>query len=303
MKPAVLVFAASDGGGGAGLLADCRALAFAGCRPLAVVTGVSAQNSEGLRGLWPVPAASLRAQFAALAEEEKKNGGTVAAVKIGVLAGNAEAVAECLRELPGDVLVVWDPVVAPGAGGRKSFADADAIREMRRIIAPHVFLATPNPGEIKKLTGTKFISKGARALMADGARNVVVTGVSVGKTLMRNELYCEGIDDTHDAGRFHIRPGNYHGSGCMFSSLAAGYLARREELIFYHCGGEYDDMLMLQEICECAHRQTLSAVALAAKESPGEGRYKTLPLFPPCRPADERDFGKWLQKKDGYYDD
>ena len=108
MKKCVAVFAATDGSGGAGLLADCRAIAKAGCRPLAVATGVSAQNLDAFFGLWQVPPSVVIAQFAALSCMP------VAAVKIGMLAGNAAAVGKCLRQIA-PAPVVWDPVIAATA--------------------------------------------------------------------------------------------------------------------------------------------------------------------------------------------
>ena len=229
MKKCVAVFAATDGSGGAGLLADCRAIAKAGCRPLAVATGVSAQNLDAFFGLWQVPPSVVIAQFAALSCMP------VAAVKIGMLAGNAAAVGKCLRQIA-PAPVVWDPVIAatapatiaPPANNTKlkilKTFDAESVR---RHIAPMVFVATPNRGELSVLTGEKTLSGGLRVMFADGVRNVLITGIAAGRGKLRHCLYADGNvrapkwDITCDK-----RRGVFHGSGCLFSSLLAAHLAR-----------------------------------------------------------------------------
>ncbi|MBE8158231.1 MAG: bifunctional hydroxymethylpyrimidine kinase/phosphomethylpyrimidine kinase, partial [Betaproteobacteria bacterium] len=107
--PAVLIFSAVDGTGGAGAFADNRAIAAAGCIPLSIITAVTAQNLDGVLACWRLPPQKIRAQFAAL-----KNA-PIRAVKIGVLHA-AEAAAECIDSLGGKIPVVWDPVLAPTFG-------------------------------------------------------------------------------------------------------------------------------------------------------------------------------------------
>ncbi|MGI9337519.1 MAG: bifunctional hydroxymethylpyrimidine kinase/phosphomethylpyrimidine kinase [Gammaproteobacteria bacterium] len=228
MKKIVAVFASIDGGGGAGLLADCRAVASAGCRPLAVVLGVSAQNLDNFAGLWQVPPGVVGAQFSAL------SGAPVAAVKIGMLADNAAAVGRCIKQIrqTHPAPVVWDPVVAataPLAGAAKQ-QKPNAIQNARRHIARHVFVATPNRAELSALTGGKTISEGLRVLFADGVRYVLITGIAAGKGKLRHCLYsadsdvCAPIWDVV----CERRRGVFHGSGCLFSSLLAAHLARGE---------------------------------------------------------------------------
>ena len=49
--PVVLVFAASDPSGGAGLHADLLTLASTGCHPLSVVTAVTVQDTSGVEAV------------------------------------------------------------------------------------------------------------------------------------------------------------------------------------------------------------------------------------------------------------
>ena len=64
--PAVAIFAATDGTGGAGLFADIAAVRNAGCRAVAITTAVTAQNLHTVSGLWSVSAACVQAQFDAV---------------------------------------------------------------------------------------------------------------------------------------------------------------------------------------------------------------------------------------------
>ena len=57
----VLIIAGFDPSGGAGLIADLRALTAFGCRPVAAVTSLTFQNSVGVWGATHQNEESLRA--------------------------------------------------------------------------------------------------------------------------------------------------------------------------------------------------------------------------------------------------
>ena len=56
LPPIVLVFAASDPSGGAGLQADIMTLSSMGCHPLSVVTAVTIQDTTGVDDVSPIDA-------------------------------------------------------------------------------------------------------------------------------------------------------------------------------------------------------------------------------------------------------
>src|SRR5882762_8910259 len=66
--------------GGAGLIADVRALVAFGCRPVSSMTSLTFQNSESFEGAIHQSAESLRAQILPFVKEFH-----IAAVKIGML--------------------------------------------------------------------------------------------------------------------------------------------------------------------------------------------------------------------------
>lgn len=265
MKKIVAVFSSADSGGGAGLLADCRAVASAGCRPLAVVLGISAQNLDNFFGLWQVPPSVVESQFSALAAA------SVAAVKIGMLAGNAAAVGKCIKRIKDinkndRVPVVWDPVfvsTAPLAGklATATKQTADMINARRRL-APCAFVITPNRAELMALTGERSISAGLRVLFADGARNVLITGINERGGKLRHCLYSA---DNASTPTWDVvcdkRRGLYHGSGCLLSSLMAAYLAKGASAV---------------AACSLAHRRVLAAIDKAQNAPEGYGRRQKL---------------------------
>ena len=93
-RPAVLVIAATDSSGGAGLTRDVRVLTDFSVDALCVVTAVTAQSDKKVTAVHHVPPDVIRAQIAAALATRQ-----VGAIKIGMLGNRAtvEAVVEGLR--------------------------------------------------------------------------------------------------------------------------------------------------------------------------------------------------------------
>ena len=106
-RPArVLTIAGSDSGGGAGIQADLKTMLAHGVHGMSVITAITAQNSLGVQGIWPLPADAVREQFRSVVDDIG-----VDAVKTGML-GTSEVV-DCVADLLGRT--------RPGrAGGRRS---------------------------------------------------------------------------------------------------------------------------------------------------------------------------------------
>src|SRR6266446_3502413 len=108
----VLSIAGFDPSGGAGLIADVRALVAFGCRPVAAMTSLTFQNSDGVFGAIHQSAESLRAQILPVVKEFR-----IVAVKIGMLP-TRELVLEVARllgetKMPAPVI---DPVLNSSSG-------------------------------------------------------------------------------------------------------------------------------------------------------------------------------------------
>ena len=92
-RPAVLVIAATDSSGGAGLTRDVRTLTDFSVDALCAVTAVTAQSDKRVTAVHHVPPDVIRAQISAALETRQ-----VGAIKIGMLGTRetVETVAECL---------------------------------------------------------------------------------------------------------------------------------------------------------------------------------------------------------------
>src|SRR5438270_11270645 len=173
--PVVLTVAGFDPSGGAGIIADVRTILRFGCRPVAAITSLTFQNTEGVFGAVHEGAQSVRAQILPVIEES-----LVAAVKMGMLP-TAEIVlelAQLIRDqrLPPPVI---DPVMRSSSG--YELIDQDAIEVLRRELIPLARLITPNIPEAEALAGVRIedqqgLQNAAQTLREMGARAVLITG-------------------------------------------------------------------------------------------------------------------------------
>ncbi|HWA39864.1 MAG TPA: hydroxymethylpyrimidine/phosphomethylpyrimidine kinase [Burkholderiales bacterium] len=215
--PLVLAFAASDPTGGAGIQADILTLAARGCHPLSVMTGVTVQDTHGVRQMRALDADLVAAQARALLEELR-----VAAFKLGVLASaaNAAAIARILGEHPA-VPVVVDPVLASGRGD--ALSDDNLVAALRADILPRATVLTPNSLEARRLAGLEDLAACPARLIEMGCRHVLVTGTHEDTAEVENVLHgAGGVLRSH---RWPRLPASYHGSGCTLASALAAALA------------------------------------------------------------------------------
>ncbi len=232
--PLVMIFAASDPTGGAGLQADLMTVASMGCHGLSVVTGLTVQDTAGVEEFIAIDADFIDAQARCLLEDMP-----VAAFKIGVL-GSVEAVAviaEIVSDYP-DIPLVLDPVLASGRGD--AFGDDEVIAAIRELLIPQTTILTPNSLEARRLArqdsdgedggdvddedGSSLeLSVCADRLIEWGSEFVLITGTHENTSEVVNTLYTEGSILRSDA--WERLPGSYHGSGCTLASAIAALLA------------------------------------------------------------------------------
>ncbi|MBC7802935.1 MAG: hydroxymethylpyrimidine/phosphomethylpyrimidine kinase [Candidatus Parcubacteria bacterium] len=223
--PMVLVFAASDPTGGAGLQADLLTIAALGCHPLSVLTAITAQDTRGVDGLLALePEWVARQARVVLADLP------VAAFKIGVLgsARNAEAVAALLAEHP-RTPVVLDPVLASGRGDPLS--DNETVQVLRSLLLPRTTVLTPNSLEARRLAlaaPDAELPQCALELARLGCKRVLITGTHETGAEVTNTLYDAGGMVRED--RWPRLAGEHHGSGCTLASALVALLAKGKEL-------------------------------------------------------------------------
>ena len=214
-----LTIAASDSGGGAGIQADLRAFAAAGCYGTSVIVALTAQNTLGIAAIHEVPAAFIAAQLSAVLDDIGAD-----AVKTGALFTTAivETVAEGLRNrtLP----LVVDPVTAATTGRR--LLDDDAMDALVRLLFPLATVVTPNLGEAALLAGRAGDAREmAERIGARGARAVLITG---GHGEPVDHLFWNGEHLDIPVPRVEARA--THGSGCTHSATLTAELAKGLDL-------------------------------------------------------------------------
>lgn len=222
--PIVLVFAANDPSGGAGMQADILTLASMGCHPLPVITGLTVQDTIGVESVMAIDAEWVADQARCVLEDMP-----VAAFKLGVLGSveNIAAIAEVVSDYP-DVPLVFDPVLASGRGDE--FASDELIIAMREMLFPQTTVLTPNIVEARRLVqpdGDEAEDAGepaiAQRLLQLGCEFVLVTGTHANTPKVVNSLYNrEGLVRADSWERL---TGSYHGSGCTLAAAVAATLA------------------------------------------------------------------------------
>ncbi|CAG0951486.1 hydroxymethylpyrimidine/phosphomethylpyrimidine kinase [Rhodocyclaceae bacterium] len=229
LPPIVMVFAASDPSGGAGLQADIMTLSSMGCHPLSVVTALTVQDSAGVEDVLAIDADWVADQARALLEDM-----SVSAFKVGMLGSveNIAAIAEIISDYP-DIPLVLDPVLSSGRGDE--LASEDMIAALRELLLPQTTLLTPNSIEARRLALDESneeddpdLAECARRLVGAGAEYVLITGTHEHTPQVVNSLYGENGLIRADA--WERLPGSYHGSGCTLASAIAANLANGLEL-------------------------------------------------------------------------
>ena len=221
MTPRILIVAGSDSSGGAGLQADLRTVQALGGYGMTAVTAVTVQNTLGVHGVLPVPAAMVAAQMRACLDDIGAD-----AVKIGMLGSVEviEAVGEVLRDVR--VPVVLDPVMV-AKGGAVLLAD-DAIGAMGALLRL-ASIVTPNTPELAALAGVEIedeadVVLAAQELLGQGARAVLAKGAHLAGDEIADWLVTPLAQVRMTSARIDTR--HTHGTGCTLASALAVGLAR-----------------------------------------------------------------------------
>jgi hydroxymethylpyrimidine/phosphomethylpyrimidine kinase len=226
--PVALSIAGSDSSGGAGIQADLKTFAALGVYGASVVTALTAQNTNGVTGIHPVPPAFVTAQIDAVFSDLD-----VAAVKIGMVAQLAtiDAIAAGLaRWSPRHV--VLDPVMVATSGDR--LLERDAIAALRTKLVPRASLITPNLPEAAALldqpvaSSETAIERQGRLLLAMGCGAVLIKGGHGQGTESVDYLFSGDSIAAFAAPR--IATQHTHGTGCSLSSAIAAGLAKGEDM-------------------------------------------------------------------------
>ncbi|PKA66764.1 putative thiamine biosynthetic bifunctional enzyme, chloroplastic [Apostasia shenzhenica] len=230
MLPHVLTVAGSDSGAGAGIQADIKACGAAGVYCSSVITAVTAQNTFGVQGVYPVVEDFVAEQLRSVLSDMQ-----VDVVKTGMLpsAGVIKVLCQSIKEFPVRAVVV-DPVMVSTSGDVLS--GPETLSGFREELLPLADIVTPNLKEASALLGgisletVADMRHAAKSIYDFGARNVLVKGGDFKGS-------SDAIDILFDGEQFHelcgprIATRNTHGTGCTLASYIAAELAKRSTIL------------------------------------------------------------------------
>ncbi|MGH8441692.1 MAG: bifunctional hydroxymethylpyrimidine kinase/phosphomethylpyrimidine kinase [Nevskiaceae bacterium] len=214
-RAAILFLSGHDPGGGAGIQADIETALSLGGHALTLITAHTVQDTSDVAQVRAAELSLLREQAALLLADTK-----VGAIKVGLL-GDAVQVPFVLElaERAQAPLVV-DPVLR--AGGGSELASASVVEAIKRAL-PRIEVLTPNAAEARRLAGTGDLDACGAALVAAGAKNVLITGGDEpGETVVNRWYRQDGAARAFSQPRL---PGAFHGAGCTLAAAIATLLA------------------------------------------------------------------------------
>lgn len=214
----VLGIAGSDSSGGAGIQADLKTFEAFGVFGASVITVVTAQNTQGVKAVFPVSAEFVKQQIDAVLQDLE-----VAAVKIGMLYSKEimQVVLEAVKKL--NVPVVLDPVYISKAGSPlMKEEDGEFLKEFFEYVS----VVTPNIYEAQKLFGYAFGDSASLQNIINAKTPVLVKNEKIefnGEKFSVDQLFFKRQKRVFKTAALDST--NLHGTGCSYSSAIAANLA------------------------------------------------------------------------------
>lgn len=222
--PCILTIAGSDCSGGAGIQADIKTISALGAYAASAITAVTAQNTCGVNGVFPVPAPIVQSQIEAVMTDIRPD-----AIKIGMVSdpGTVRTIARSLRKFH-PRHVIFDPVMVSTSGCK--LMDDEAISVIVKELMPLSSLITPNLSEARVLTGKDISTVDAMEAVAGELLQWGSGGVLIKGGHLEGNQMCDvmKLRDNAQVYRFDapkIKSKNTHGTGCTLSSAIATFCA------------------------------------------------------------------------------
>lgn len=229
--PNVATIAGVDPSGGAGVLADVKAISALGAYACAVIAALTAQNTRAVTGVLPIPPEFVARQIDTLLADVR-----IDAVKIGML-GEAPAIVTVAERLAHWKVerVVLDPVMVAKSGD--ALLASAAVGALRETLVPLAFVITPNLPEAGVLLegrapdNVKEMFRAAERLhrlMGRGERWVWLKGGHLA-TGDATDLLFNG-DRMIELSQPRVDTKNTHGTGCTLSAALAALLPQLPDM-------------------------------------------------------------------------
>ncbi len=226
-RDTVLIIAAVDSGGGAGITADCITVHDMGAFPLPCTVAVTAQSLEQVAAVEPLSDQTTKTALDLTLSDWPQR---PAAVKIGFipLQSTLSLIIDFLKTSLAGTPVVWDPVLTATAGRMES---ADLKAELNQILEVTTIF-TPNLPEALELAGwdeQRLKSEGREALGKEFLKHkvqaVIIKGGHTGNEGEALDVFVSR-DLTFSMSYGKKKGDGAHGGGCALSSALAALLAQ-----------------------------------------------------------------------------
>ena len=223
----VLSIAGFDNSGGAGIQADIKTISSLGCYATSVLTALPIQNTQGVRGLFHIPATVVTEQLQAVFEDIYPD-----AVKIGMVYSIEiiEQLVSFLKDYKGSV--IFDPVMTASSG--HSLMQKEIAEACIKHLFPLVTLVTPNLNEAGILIGQPVSTENemqvaGKQILEMGSQAVLMKGGHLSQPVLTSYLIQHHKAPVTFTSH-KVDTQNTHGSGCTLSSAIASYLAQQFSL-------------------------------------------------------------------------
>lgn len=223
----VFVIAGSEPLGSAGIQADVKAISACGGYAAGAITCVVDEDTEHVKDVCLIPVDMVVSQIQSFMEDVGAD-----CIKTGMLYSKdlVLKVSETIKNYAGIPLVV-DPVMVSSSGDQ--LLEDEAIFCYKKKLMPLATIITPNMREAEILLGRKLNIHG----ILDDLKELSIWGNSViiksvpYKDKLADYFYCPQNGDFREYIKPIIKTKNVNGTGDMFASSIATYLARGWNII------------------------------------------------------------------------
>lgn len=223
-KPIVWSIAGVDPAGFSGTHVDLETLKNFNVDACSIITAVTAQNANAVGAIEAISSDHVAAQCNALRYACKPD-----AIKIGMMGALSthEKIAHFLKDYSG--FVVLDPLLSSSSGTSLIFSPLKQHLESLVKLFPYMDVVTPNLMEAETIVGHSLnsyqaIQEAAHAILALGAKSILLKGGHVNETLFSQDYWTNGKESFWIANQ-RLPNKNYRGTGCTLSSALAACLA------------------------------------------------------------------------------
>ena len=229
IQKSVLSIAGSDPSGGAGIQADLKTFTVLGVYGGAVITSLTAQNTQGVFSVEPISPSFVKEQISYVLKDLN-----ITHIKVGMVGTVPiiEGICEELADFSGEI--IYDPILISSSG--HALMDQNGYDAVRQLLLSICTVITPNLPELPVLSEKKCSNqddifsaaefllhkhKKLRAVIIKGGHSlsdeVMVDDYLVSLAGEDNELQI--TKESHP--RLDTR--NTHGTGCTFSAAFTAY--------------------------------------------------------------------------------